>query len=120
ERISINVHGSVTRTAVAPTDSTWQWVVEAGPHFDIDGQPLVSFLSWVSRETGRRIVYASPSVEAEAASVTLNGSIADLDLQSALAAVLSTTQFRQYDTGDQALIGIALANSETFHGRNNP
>lgn len=109
ERISISAVGQVTRTALSPTDPAWNWALEARPHFDINDRSLASFLAWVARETGRHIVYASPQAQAESDSVKLKGSIADLDLDTALTAVLSTTELTQYDTGDDTVIGIALA-----------
>ena len=101
--------GEITRSTLAATDPQWQWTLEAAPVFDIDNQTLSSFLQWIARETGRRVVYSSPQAEAAAGEVKLRGSIAGLDADSALAAVLSTTQLRRYRTPDEE-IGIELAN----------
>jgi hypothetical protein len=100
--------GQVTRSTLAATDPHWQWTLAAAPVFDIDNQTLASFLQWIARETGRHVVYSSPQAEAVAAEVKLRGSIAGLDADAALAAVLSTTQLRRYRTPDEE-IGIELA-----------
>ena len=70
--------------------------------------PLTEFLDWVARETGRKVVYASDAARSTASDVKLRGSIAGLDPDTALSAVLSTTQLRRFQTKDES-IGIALA-----------
>jgi ferric-dicitrate binding protein FerR (iron transport regulator) len=106
--LSLSATGEVTRSTLAATDPQWQWALEAAPVFDIDNQTLASFLQWIARETGRRVVYSSPRAEAAAAEVKLRGSIAGLDADAALAAVLSTTELRRYRTANEE-IGIELA-----------
>jgi ferric-dicitrate binding protein FerR (iron transport regulator) len=107
QMLRLNVSGELTRTTLAATDPQWQWTLQAAPVFDIDNQTLSSFLQWIGRETGRRVVYSSPQAEAAATEVKLRGSIAGLDADAALAAVLSTTQLRRYRTPDEE-IGIEL------------
>jgi hypothetical protein len=107
QMLRLNASGEVTRSSLAATDPQWQWTLEAAPVFDIDNQTLSAFLQWIARETGRHVVYSSPQAEAAAAEVKLRGSIAGLDADAALAAVLSTTQLRRYRTADEE-IGIEL------------
>lgn len=106
--LRLHASGELTRSTLATTDPQWQWTLEAAPVFDIENQSLPAFLEWIARETGRRIVYSSPQAEAAAAEVKLRGSIVGLDPDSALAAVLSTTQLRRYRTSEEE-IGIELA-----------
>jgi ferric-dicitrate binding protein FerR (iron transport regulator) len=108
QMLRLSTNGAVTRSAVAATDPQWQWTLAAAPVFDIDNQTLSAFLQWIARETGRQVVYSSPQAEAAAAEVKLRGSIAGLDADAALAAVLSTTQLRRYRTSDEE-IGIELS-----------
>jgi ferric-dicitrate binding protein FerR (iron transport regulator) len=100
--------GSIERSSNTPDDASWQWAIAAAPAFDIDKQLLSDFLDWVARETGKRIVYASPRALQVAQSVVLRGSIGGLDPQSALVPVLSTTDLRRFTTQDGS-IGIELA-----------
>ncbi|MET0532959.1 MAG: FecR family protein, partial [Steroidobacter sp.] len=106
--LHLSASGELTRRTLAVTDPHWLWTLQAAPVFDIDDQTLATFLQWIARETGRHVVYSSPKAEAAAAEVKLRGSIAGLDADAALAAVLSTTQLRRYRTSDQQ-IGIELA-----------
>jgi ferric-dicitrate binding protein FerR (iron transport regulator) len=106
--LRLSTDGELTRGTLAATDPYWQWALQAAATFDIDNQSLATFLQWIARETGRHLVYSSPQAEATAAKVKLSGSIAGLDADAALAAVLSTTQLRRYRT-DPTELGIELA-----------
>jgi ferric-dicitrate binding protein FerR (iron transport regulator) len=108
EVLSILDGGAIQRTSIAPHDASWRWAIAAAPTFDIDNRPLSDFLDWVGRETGKRIVYASPQVLQVARGVVLRGSIGELDPESALTAVLSTTDLRRFATRDDS-IGLELA-----------
>lgn len=106
--LRVSATGELSRSLLDATDPYWQWTLQAAPTFDIENQSLASFLQWIARETGRHVVYSTPRAETEAAAVKLRGSIAGLDADTALTAVLSTTQFRRYRT-DPTQIGIELA-----------
>lgn len=106
--LRLNTEGELTRSTLAATDPHWQWALQAAPTFDIDNQSLAAFLQWIARETGRHVVYSTPQAEAAASGVKLRGSIAGLDADAALTAVLSTTQLRRYQTETNE-IGIELA-----------
>jgi hypothetical protein len=107
ERIRVTPQGEITRQALSADDAAWQWAVSAAPVFDINDRSLSSFLQWIARETGRQLVYASPQAETAATQVKLRGSIAGLDPDTALTAVLATTQLRRFKTKDES-IGITL------------
>ena len=108
ERIRVTPRGEIVRSTVAAHDPVWQWAAHAAPLFDINDRALTEFLDWVSRETGRKVVYASDAARSTASDVKLRGSIAGLDPDTALNAVLSTTQLQRVQTKDES-IGIALA-----------
>lgn len=110
--LRLTTAGELTRSTLDATDSRWQWALQAAPLFDIDNQSLAAFLQWIARETGRHVVYSSPQAEAAATAVKLRGSIDGLDADSALAAVLSTTQLRRYPT-DATEIGIELTSIDS-------
>jgi FecR-like protein len=107
ERIRVTPRGEVVRSTVAAHDPNWQWAAHTAPQFDINDHTLAVFLEWVARETGRKVEYASSEAQSAASQVKLRGSIAGLDPDTALSAVLSTTQLHRYQTKDE-LIGIAL------------
>jgi ferric-dicitrate binding protein FerR (iron transport regulator) len=106
ERLAASSNGELARATVSADDPSWAWAIQIVPPFEIQDQPLTVFLEWTARETGRTLVYASPSVEAAARDLRLQGSIANLTPEAALAAVLLTTQFEQTESNDN-LIRIA-------------
>jgi ferric-dicitrate binding protein FerR (iron transport regulator) len=108
ERIRVTPRGQIVRSTVAAHDPNWQWAAHTAPQFDINDHTLAVFLEWVARETGRKVEYASSAAQSAASVLKLRGSIAGLDPDTALNAVLSTTQLHRYQTKDE-LIGIALA-----------
>jgi len=108
ESIRLGIDGALTRAPIAADDPSWAWAAHTAPRFDIDDQTLAAFLDWLGRETGRRVVYASPAAQNAARQVKLRGSIEGLDLETALTAVLSTTNLRR-DPSQPGAIGIAIA-----------
>ncbi len=115
ESIRVSTQGEITRAPISGQDASWSWAAQAAPRFDIENQTLAAFLEWLARETGRRVAYASPQAETAARTLRLRGSIEGLDLETALGAVLSTTQLRRYETGPDA-IGITMAPIDSATG----
>ena len=99
EQLLVSRSGEIQRAAIAPSDREWSWAANAAPPFDINGRSVREFLTWVARELGREIVYATAESESEAERAVLNGSVAGLTPADALAAVLPTTQLRGVDRG---------------------
>lgn len=91
EQIMIDDFGGVMRGAIDPVSDAWAWAEAVAPLPDIDGRPATQLISWVARETGRRLRYESPVVEERAASVILHGNIRHLPPLAALEAMLATT-----------------------------
>ena len=71
----------------------WSWVEHVAPAADVDKRTVFEFLSWVSRETGLEIHFASDIAEHIASEDTLTGTV-DLDPQSAMHSLLQTTRVR--------------------------
>jgi hypothetical protein len=68
---------------------------------------LHAFLAWAAREAGLRVVFASAESAAEAQRAVLSGSIAGLDPDEALAAVMPTTSLRSTERDGQLVIEMA-------------
>jgi len=94
EQLTIGANGDVARGASPSYGETWEWIGGATPAIDIEGRPLAQFLAWAGRELGREVVFATPGVRREAASIVVHGSIAGLTPREALDAVLATTSVR--------------------------
>jgi ferric-dicitrate binding protein FerR (iron transport regulator) len=94
ELLRLSAAGDVARRPLPAFDASWQWITTVSPAFSIDNRPLGDFLSWAARETGRTLSFENAGVERAAAQLKLRGSIEGLDVNTALTAVLSTTQFK--------------------------
>jgi ferric-dicitrate binding protein FerR (iron transport regulator) len=97
EQLLVSASGEIQRDSISPSDDAWSWASNTAPPFDINGRPVREFLTWVGRELGREVVYATPAAEAEADRAVLSGSVAGLSPADALAAVLPTTQLRSVE-----------------------
>lgn len=100
EQIAIDGKGGISRATIAPFDAAWQWAEAIAPMPDMDGKPASELISWVARETGRRLAYESPLVEQRASAVILHGDIRNLPPMAALEAMLATTDLAVALDGD--------------------
>jgi FecR-like protein len=95
------VSGSgIRQRPVATYGNDWLWVASLAPAYDIEGQQLLSFLQWVSRELGRRLEFGDSAARDIAARTILHGSIRERTPLDALANVLATTSLRYEILGD--------------------
>ena len=101
----------MSRFAVEPYDTSWQWVSEFAPEFPIDGRKLADFLDWFSRETGRTVVFEPQAVRADSERTVLSGSSSGLGPVEALEAVLATTRY-QYDVPSPGQVRIRVRTTE--------
>jgi ferric-dicitrate binding protein FerR (iron transport regulator) len=100
EQLEIDDFGDVVRGSIEPTSDAWAWAEAVAPVPDVDGRPATQLISWVARETGRRLRYESPAVEERAATVILHGKIRHLPPLAALEAMLATTDLEYVLDGD--------------------
>lgn len=98
EQLRVARAGELSRGTVSPHDASWQWAARIAPALDIEQRPLTAFLDWVSRETGKQVVYATPQLQSQAAQLILRGSVDELSPEQALAAVLAPTSFVHRET----------------------
>lgn len=90
-RITMQAGGDVTKDKIDATDSAWNWVVDVAPAFDIENRSLLDFLTWVSRETGKELIFTDKKSRRDAMAAILHGSIRDFTPVEAVASVLPTT-----------------------------
>jgi ferric-dicitrate binding protein FerR (iron transport regulator) len=78
------------RRSIPVYGAEWKWVLQIAPGLDIEGRRLDDFLSWISRETGRRIQFENLELQESASSIVLHGTIEGLSVGDALETVLPT------------------------------
>jgi ferric-dicitrate binding protein FerR (iron transport regulator) len=107
DQILVSASGVEARDRIEPSSTEWDWASSAAPEFDINGKPVHDFLAWAARETGLKIVFASAASAAEARRAVLSGSIAGLDPDEALAAVLPTTSLKGTERDGELVVELA-------------
>jgi len=104
EEMELDDRGNLRRGIVPPTHSAWAWAEALAPPPDVEGRPLLQFLDWVAHETGRRVRFETPDVEAQAREVVLHGKTHDLTPLQALDVMLSTTDLEYVLSADQVIL----------------
>jgi hypothetical protein len=90
EQLIVTAEGAVTLTRRPPFGSEWDWIVGAAPPLPVDGRTLEEFLTWVEREGGRSVRFASAALGRSARGTIVYGTIEGLTVDEALAVVLPT------------------------------
>jgi hypothetical protein len=86
--LSVAADGGLATGSITAFDPSWSWVQAVAPPLDIEGVSVMSFLDWVSSETGLSLRFEDAEVEQLAAKTILHGSIEDLAPMETPAVVL--------------------------------
>jgi ferric-dicitrate binding protein FerR (iron transport regulator) len=79
---------------ISPSDPGWDWTARSTPDFEIENRPLGEFLTWVARESGRKLILVDDRARTRAAAIRMHGSVRGLTPMQALSAVMATTELR--------------------------
>lgn len=92
--VVIDARHGVTRRTLDTSGTQWSWVESLAPGMDIEGRPLVEFLDWIARETGRKLVITDEAARAQVAAIRMHGNVRGLAPLQALEAVMASTTLR--------------------------
>jgi ferric-dicitrate binding protein FerR (iron transport regulator) len=104
EQLAINPGSGLERGFFAPFDRRWEWVATLASAPDTEGQPLLLFLEWVARETGRELRFDAQVTETRARATILHGSAQNLRPLEALDLMMSTTDLDYVLLGDGVIL----------------
>ena len=90
EELALGTAGTVERRPLVAHGPGWDWVAEVAPRLEIDGRTAREFLEWIARERGFSLAFRDEAAARHAERTILEGTIAGLTLDQALAAVLPT------------------------------
>ena len=91
--IMVDRNQKITRTQIASTDEQWQWAQQAIPYLNLDGVTVSELLFWVSRVSGKKVVYENAMVERAAKNTHLHGGqLNPSQIDTHLPAILKTTR----------------------------
>lgn len=108
EQVEIRANGTYEVAREPGYGDDWLWVEAVTPSFSLDGRTILDFLSWVSRESGRPLVFETPSAKQVAATYALTGRV-DIEPTQALRIFLQTTDLRSEITDNRITIRLAVA-----------
>jgi ferric-dicitrate binding protein FerR (iron transport regulator) len=92
--VVIDRNRTVTRRPISTAGRDWAWAESMAPDFEIENRPLMDFLEWFSRETGRKLVIAGDDARTQAASIRMHGNVRGMTAMEALTAVMAATTLR--------------------------
>ena len=84
ELLHVDSAGGLSREEIPAFGPNWQWVANIAHPMNIENRPLIEFLTWMAREQGWTLRFASPDDEQLAQSIRLHGSLATLQSQEML------------------------------------
>jgi ferric-dicitrate binding protein FerR (iron transport regulator) len=92
--VVIDGNRTMTRRPIPTTGREWAWAESMAPDFEIENRPLLEFLAWFARETGRKLELADDAARAQTASVLMHGDVRGMTAMEALSAVMASTTLR--------------------------
>jgi ferric-dicitrate binding protein FerR (iron transport regulator) len=81
----------ISRRAIPTAGRDWAWAETLAPEIDIESRPLQEFLTWFSRETGRKLVLTDDAARRQVAGILMHGNVRGLTAMEALSAVMAAT-----------------------------
>ena len=94
ERMILEGGRHTTRQMLEAHDDYWNWMTDLTPSYDLENRSLLDFLRWAARETGRELEFEDNELLMAAMRTDLHGSVRDVTPVEAVAAVMSTTNFK--------------------------
>lgn len=91
--VIIDRNGKATRRSIATAGRDWAWMESMTPEVAIENRPLIEFLEWFARETGRKLMIDN-AARTQAVSIRMHGNVRGLTVTEALSAVMATTSLR--------------------------
>jgi len=89
----VDRNGNATRRSISTAGRDWSWMESRSPEVAIENRPLIEFLEWFARETGRKLEI-DDTARGQAAAIRMHGNVRGLTATEALSAVMATTTLR--------------------------
>jgi|GEM_PF-1399563 ferric-dicitrate binding protein FerR (iron transport regulator) len=92
--VVIDSRRTLTRRPIPTTGREWAWAESMAPDFEIENRPVMDFLVWFSRETGRKLELADDEARKQTATILMHGTVHGMTTTEALSAVMAATTLR--------------------------
>ena len=73
EQLDLRADGARSVAPISGYGQRWAWAAEIAPPAELDGRTTFDVVAWAARETGRRVVYRTPTAETHARDAELRG-----------------------------------------------
>jgi ferric-dicitrate binding protein FerR (iron transport regulator) len=73
QELDLRADGSREVTRIEGHGERWAWAAEVAPQIALDGRTTFDVVAWAARETGRRVIYATPTAQMRARDDVLHG-----------------------------------------------
>jgi len=73
QELDLGADGTREVTPIDGHGERWTWAAEAAPQIALDGRTTFDVVAWAARETGRHVVYATPTAQMRARDGVLHG-----------------------------------------------
>jgi ferric-dicitrate binding protein FerR (iron transport regulator) len=100
--VSIDRNGKRTQRQIPTAGRDWAWTETLAPDIVIENRPLLEFLQWFARETGRKLDI-DDAARQQAMGIVMHGSVKGLTVTEALSAVMATTHTLKYELPEGAI-----------------
>jgi ferric-dicitrate binding protein FerR (iron transport regulator) len=94
--VTFDRDGNATRRPIPTAGRDWSWTEAMAPAVVIENRPVLEFLEWFARETGRTLAMDEPA-RRQAQSILMHGSVEGLTVTEALSVVMATTLSLKYE-----------------------
>jgi ferric-dicitrate binding protein FerR (iron transport regulator) len=102
QELDLRADGSREVSPIEGYGERWAWAANAAPQIVLDGRSTLDVVAWAARETGRRVVYATPAARARASSEFLHG--VDRRSPSGILSLLPHLTNLAYEIRDDAVV----------------
>ena len=102
-QVTVTPEGAINLADATARGPEWAWIHRAGAGFALEGASALAFLEWVSRETGRELVFTGDAARIYASTTLLRGDIEGMEPEQALSPVLATTDLVAQQPANQKL-----------------
>ena len=79
--LSVDRRGKTSVRNISKYGPQWNWLSEVAPTFHMEGQTLMEFLKWVTRENGWSLKFENPKIQQTAFRTVLHGSLKGISPQ---------------------------------------
>ena len=73
QELDLRADGSREVTPIDGHGERWAWAADVAPQIALDGRTTFDVVAWAARETGRHVVYATPTAQRRARNDVLHG-----------------------------------------------